>query len=57
MAAVADVAEAEDFAEAGRAAFDSPADAAPPLLAQLLERRPAPSLRFVAVLVRVSSAA
>lgn len=57
VAAVADVAEAEDFAEAGRVASDSPADAAPPLLAQLLEQRPAPSQRFVAVLAQVSLAA
>lgn len=58
MAVAADVADvAEDFAEVGRAASDSPVDVAPLLLVQLLERRPAPSLRFVVVLARVLSAA
>lgn len=54
VVAVADAAEAEGFAVADRAASDSPADAAAPLLARPLERRPAPSLRSEAVLGRVS---
>lgn len=52
-----DAADAEDFAAAGRAASDSPADAVAPLLARLLERRPAPSLHSEVVLGRVSLAA
>lgn len=52
--AAADAADAEDFAVADRVASDSPADAVAPLLARLLERRPAPSLHSEAVLERVS---
>lgn len=53
VVAVADVAGAEDFAVAGPAASDFLVDAVAPLLARLLERRPAPLLRFEAVLGRV----
>lgn len=54
MVAAADAADAEDFAVADRVASDFPADAVAPLLARLLERRPAPSLHSEAVLERVS---
>lgn len=56
MVAVADAVDAEDFAVADQAASD-PADAVAPLLVRLLVRRPAPSLRFEAVLEQVSLAA
>lgn len=55
--AVADAADAEDSAVAGRVASGFPADAVAPLLAQLLERRPVLSPRSEAVLGRVSLAA
>lgn len=53
-----DVADVVDSVEVVQVASDSPADVAPPpLLAQPLVRRPAPSLRFEVVLGRVSLAA
>lgn len=52
--AAADAVDAEDFVVADRVASDFPVDAVAPLLARLLERRPAPLLHSEAVLGRVS---